>query len=645
MIGTPFISEDEVTQRKVDKINKKPWEQEVRDEKGRKRLHGAFTGGFSAGYFNTVGTKEGWTTQAFRSTRSDKIENSKNIKNQDVMDFLDEEDIKDQIGEQTITSKDIHKDYLSTLKPNNSDILKDNNYDDEKFTHDPSKELVPQFNNMIGNILMEEAGFIESDGKKNIYGNKNFNKNIFYNDNKYYQGKLEFKDDYSGVGYIPLMEDDIFKKNENVGNSKNRIKMDKFEDDEEFGYYTGTGINDKQTYNFEILDENYLNEKEKELKKKRFRENIDFNFEKNVQKFVKSENKLNSIENITFQMPKLPKDYDPFDLTNHENQNSSKKDEKYNIESEINKLTNKKVITSDTDQHQNNWGKLDANKRSEILDLDIKHNRPSNPYLENKFTKVEVFDFQSRTELDKILNDTNNNTNINLTDDKKKFINKAPSSVEQFNNYFHFKVEIPFKDDTNKISRFAKFVAEKEGLIMGDSNYTNKNLMNGTETKIERNIFEKLYNEEIRLRKLEQSNKTEIKNTHESESEELKERIEKIKNREVIREKIIWKPEKVLCKRFKLKDPFENKINNIVNSRFDNEKNNISFKKGETNYSMSSLQYQLFKQENPNVNINLNLNKPAEPLKDLKCSNNEKNVFDIVNSKTDVNLFEEIFGE
>lgn len=35
------------------------WKQEVTDEKGRKRLHGAFTGGFSAGYFNTVGSKEG----------------------------------------------------------------------------------------------------------------------------------------------------------------------------------------------------------------------------------------------------------------------------------------------------------------------------------------------------------------------------------------------------------------------------------------------------------------------------------------------------------------------------------------------------------------------------------------------------------
>ncbi len=28
------------------------WKQEVTDERGRKRLHGAFTGGFSAGYVN-----------------------------------------------------------------------------------------------------------------------------------------------------------------------------------------------------------------------------------------------------------------------------------------------------------------------------------------------------------------------------------------------------------------------------------------------------------------------------------------------------------------------------------------------------------------------------------------------------------------
>lgn len=45
--------------RKQPLTNRAPrvWEQIVTDERGRRRLHGAFTGGFSAGYFNTVDTK------------------------------------------------------------------------------------------------------------------------------------------------------------------------------------------------------------------------------------------------------------------------------------------------------------------------------------------------------------------------------------------------------------------------------------------------------------------------------------------------------------------------------------------------------------------------------------------------------------
>ena len=34
-------------------------EQIVTDSRGRQRFHGAFTGGFSAGFYNTVGSKEG----------------------------------------------------------------------------------------------------------------------------------------------------------------------------------------------------------------------------------------------------------------------------------------------------------------------------------------------------------------------------------------------------------------------------------------------------------------------------------------------------------------------------------------------------------------------------------------------------------
>jgi len=49
--------------------------QEVLDERGRPlRFHGAFTGGFSAGYFNTVGSKEGWAPSSFVSSRTNKAE-------------------------------------------------------------------------------------------------------------------------------------------------------------------------------------------------------------------------------------------------------------------------------------------------------------------------------------------------------------------------------------------------------------------------------------------------------------------------------------------------------------------------------------------------------------------------------------------
>ncbi|KAI9458144.1 hypothetical protein BJY52DRAFT_437826 [Lactarius psammicola] len=65
------------------------WKQDVRDEKGRRRLHGAFTGGFSAGYFNTVGSKEGWAPSTFVSSRVDRAKQ----KVSRPEDYMDEEDL------------------------------------------------------------------------------------------------------------------------------------------------------------------------------------------------------------------------------------------------------------------------------------------------------------------------------------------------------------------------------------------------------------------------------------------------------------------------------------------------------------------------------------------------------------------------
>uniref|UniRef100_A0A8D2L4Y5 G-patch domain containing 1 n=1 Tax=Varanus komodoensis TaxID=61221 RepID=A0A8D2L4Y5_VARKO len=67
-------------------------EQTVKDEKGRyKRFHGAFSGGFSAGYFNTVGSKEGWVPSTFVSSRQNRAER----KVLGPEDFMDEEDLSE----------------------------------------------------------------------------------------------------------------------------------------------------------------------------------------------------------------------------------------------------------------------------------------------------------------------------------------------------------------------------------------------------------------------------------------------------------------------------------------------------------------------------------------------------------------------
>ncbi|KXT08113.1 hypothetical protein AC579_3952 [Pseudocercospora musae] len=84
------------------------WQQEVTDERGRKRLHGAFTGGFSAGhetYFNTVGSKEGWTPSTFVSSRSNRAKPQQDGAQQRPEDFMDEEDLAEQAESQKLETQ------------------------------------------------------------------------------------------------------------------------------------------------------------------------------------------------------------------------------------------------------------------------------------------------------------------------------------------------------------------------------------------------------------------------------------------------------------------------------------------------------------------------------------------------------------
>ncbi|CAJ0582677.1 unnamed protein product, partial [Mesorhabditis spiculigera] len=101
----PFGTEyDELDESEKDHVFKKPatvYDQVATDEKGRRRFHGAFTGGFSAGFFNTVGSKKGFYPQAFKSTRDERQDRFK----QKPEDFMDSEDL----GEFGISSRQIKR--------------------------------------------------------------------------------------------------------------------------------------------------------------------------------------------------------------------------------------------------------------------------------------------------------------------------------------------------------------------------------------------------------------------------------------------------------------------------------------------------------------------------------------------------------
>ncbi|KAL2871992.1 putative G-patch domain protein [Aspergillus lucknowensis] len=87
------------------------WKQEVTDDRGRKRLHGAFTGGFSAGYFNTVGSKEGWAPATFVSSRQNR---ARDARQQRAEDFMDEEDIREAEESRKLYTNDEFSGFEST---------------------------------------------------------------------------------------------------------------------------------------------------------------------------------------------------------------------------------------------------------------------------------------------------------------------------------------------------------------------------------------------------------------------------------------------------------------------------------------------------------------------------------------------------
>ncbi|KAA8908481.1 hypothetical protein FN846DRAFT_777246 [Sphaerosporella brunnea] len=133
------------------------WKQEVVDERGRKRLHGAFTGGFSAGlyplresamhsYFNTVGSKEGWTPSAFKSSRGARAKTGL----PKPEDFMDEEDLREAEEARQI---EMNRNFVGIGGP-----------EDGRQPRTLMDLLIPAIEDTMGTKLLKKMGWKEGQG-------------------------------------------------------------------------------------------------------------------------------------------------------------------------------------------------------------------------------------------------------------------------------------------------------------------------------------------------------------------------------------------------------------------------------------------------------------------------------------------------
>ncbi|KAI0058945.1 hypothetical protein BV25DRAFT_1993879 [Artomyces pyxidatus] len=133
------------------------WKQDVRDEQGRRRLHGAFTGGFSAGYFNTVGSKEGWTPSTFVSSRSER--GKKQAAKPE--DFMDEEDLAELREKQLMAGVKEQRDILGGTQ---AELITTADQEQDSIADSIQRALMPPPDDSPGVRLLKKMGWRPGQG-------------------------------------------------------------------------------------------------------------------------------------------------------------------------------------------------------------------------------------------------------------------------------------------------------------------------------------------------------------------------------------------------------------------------------------------------------------------------------------------------
>ncbi|XP_057330585.1 G patch domain-containing protein 1 homolog [Microplitis mediator] len=312
------------------------------DAQGRRRFHGAFTGGFSAGYFNSVGTRDGWRPQQFKSSRNIKADNVL----QRPQDFMDEEDT----GEFGIAPTGIRATVdFSDRSERGKKRRREQTDPNQPIPGVPVlKELLKPVTYTMGVTLLKKMGWKPGQGvgprlakkekekiyeknvKKKVYGctlpgrelntcdsnseNSDNDEEILFAPDDYEPFRCNPKDNYFGIGYSGLERQSVLSNHLNLFDTTTFTMKDKNKKLSIRGQAFGVGVfeaDDEDIYSSTDMS-NYDFSLGSETKKTNRRSNekkYDTSKDNCIYGFVLAKNCLKRKK--IFDPPLLPRDFNP----------------------------------------------------------------------------------------------------------------------------------------------------------------------------------------------------------------------------------------------------------------------------------------------------------------------------------------------
>lgn len=280
--------------RRINRLDKR---QTVRDDQGRQRFHGAFTGGYSAGYFNTVSTVEGFKPKQFVSHRSSQISdgNQSSSFSHRPEDYMDDEDL----GEFGIAPKKIR---LTNQFSANENPL---------FSGSSVHSLLGPSNQSIGEKILERI-------------NSRLNHEHAHDEPLQYP----IKADYHGLGYVSLKAKDptiskaypisnplsaVFKDGKRLKISGEAFGAGVLQDEQDDDYLDSShayGYDDIRNYDFEKKSSSIKKPSVMKTATTRADDIYDFDC---ISGFIPAQNNdcanLPGLVNQVTQIPEVPKDW------------------------------------------------------------------------------------------------------------------------------------------------------------------------------------------------------------------------------------------------------------------------------------------------------------------------------------------------